>query len=128
MSATSGSGEGHQEIELPEKLVEIIEHQAIETVRPCCAQSNVGEVPAHLRGPVQYGKRFKAFCTYPLVYQLLPYERTGELLATMTGYQPAGGTLKAVLEQAYDALEPVEAHIRKQLLAATVAHGDETGI
>ncbi|MEZ4682638.1 MAG: transposase [Caldilineaceae bacterium] len=46
----------------------------------------------------------------------------------MTGYQPAGGTLKAVLEQAYDALEPVEAHIRKQLLAATVAHGDETGI
>ena len=118
----------HQEIELPEKLVEIIEHQAIETICPCCAQSNVGEVPTYLRGPVQYGKRFKAFCTYLLVYQLLPYERTGELLATMTGYQPAGGTLKSVLEQAYDTLEPVEAHIRQQLLSAAVAHGDETGI
>ena len=27
-----------------------------------------------------------------MVYQLVPYERTGELLNTLFGYQPGGGT------------------------------------
>jgi transposase len=57
---------------------------------------------------VQYGRRFKAFCLYLLNYQLLPYERTGELLATLFGYQPGGGTLQSILDQAYGTLEPIE--------------------
>jgi transposase len=97
-----------QEIELPEKLVQIIEHQCLEKQYPGCGCRNRGQWPGHISGNVQYGLRFKAFCIYLLNYQLLPYERTGELLKTLLGYQPGGGTLQRMLDQAYAALEPIQ--------------------
>lgn len=117
-----------QEIELPEKPVEVIEHQAIEKSCPCCYHLSLGELPSRLRGNVQYGIRFRALCAYLMVYQLLPYERTGELIQTVCGYQPAGGTLKSILDHSYEALEPIEELIRTELKQSAVAHADETGI
>lgn len=117
-----------QEIELPQKPVEVIEHQRLEKLCPCCGHRNQGQYPAHITGNVQYGRRFKAFCLYLLNYQLLPYERTGELLKTLTGYQPGGGTLQRILEQAYEALEPIEKAIQEAIRGSPVGHGDETGI
>lgn len=117
-----------QEIELPEQPVQIIEHQQVERVCPCCGHRNRGALPGHLRGNVQYGRRFKAFCAYVMVYQLLPYERTAELLATLFGYQPGGGTLKRLLEEAYAALEPIEQAIRVAIRGSPVGHGDETSL
>jgi transposase len=93
-----------QEIEIPEKPIQIIEHQRLEKQCPCWGQRNQGEWPAHLTGKVQYGRRVKAFCLYLLNYQLLPYERTDELLETRFGYQHGGGTLQSILDQAYAAL------------------------
>ncbi len=117
-----------QEIELPEKPVAVIEHQRLEKRCPCCGQRNAGRYPAHLTGNVQYGRRFKAVCLYLLNYQLLPYERTGELLHTLLGYQPGGGTLQSILEYAYEALEPLEKTLRAAIRGSPVGHGDETGI
>jgi transposase len=117
-----------QEIEIPEKPVQIIEHQCLEKQCPGCGCRNRGHWPEHLSGNVQYGRRFKAFCTYLLNYQLLPYERTGELLSTLFGYQPGGGTLQSILDQAYEALEPIEKTIKAAVRAAPVGHGDETSI
>jgi transposase len=117
-----------QEIEIPKKPVEIIEHQRLEKQCPCCGTHNRGQWPVHISGNVQYGRRFKAFCTYLLNYQLLPYERTGELLRTLFGYQPGGGTLKSILDQAYAALEPIEQAIKDAIRASPVGHGDETGM
>jgi transposase len=77
---------------------------------------------------VQYGRRFKAFCLYLLNYQLLPYERTAELLETLFGYQPGGGTLQSVLDQAYGTLEPIERAIKGAIRASPVGHADETSI
>jgi transposase len=118
-----------QEIEIPEKPVQIIEHQCLQKQCPDCGCRNRGQWPEHLNGgKVQYGRRFKAFCTYLLNYQLLPYERTGELLSTLFGYQPGGGTLQSILEQAYVALEPVQEVIKQAVRASPVGHGDETSI
>jgi transposase len=117
-----------QEIEIPEKPIQIIEHQRLEKQCPGCDQRTEGQWPAHLTGNVQYGRRFKAFCLYLLNYQLLPYERTAELLETLFGYQPGGGTLQSILEQAYDRLEPIEQAIKGAIRAAPVSHGDETSI
>ena len=72
-----------QEIEIPEKPVEIIEHQRLEKQCPCCGTRNQGNWPSHITGRVQYGRRFKAFCLYLLNYQLLPYQRVGELLSAL---------------------------------------------
>lgn len=117
-----------QEIELPEKLVEIIEHQAVRKCCPQCNHQNTGEYPSHLRGNVQYGRRFKGLCAYLMDYQLIPYERTSELMETVCGYKPAGGTLQSILEHAYTALEPVEEFTKAQLIQYAVAFADETGI
>jgi transposase len=117
-----------QEIEIPEKPVQVIEHQRLEKRCPCCGQRNQGQWPAHLSGNVQYGRRFKALCTYLMVYQLLPYQRTAELLEILFGYQPGGGTLKSLLDQAYAALERVEGAIKAVIRGSPVGHGDETSI
>jgi transposase len=117
-----------QEIEIPEKPVEIIEHQRLEKQCPCCGTRNQGIWPAHITGKVQYGRRFKAFCLYLLNYQLLPYQRAGELLSALFGYQPGGGTLQSILDLAYVTLEPVEAAIKTAIRGSPVGHGDETGI
>jgi transposase len=117
-----------QEIEIPEKPVEIIEHQRLEKQCPCCGRRNRGQWPVHISGNVQYGRRFKAFCLYLLNYQLLPYQRAGELLHALFGYQPGGGTLQSILDQAYNVLEPIEEAIKAAIRGSPVGHGDETGI
>jgi len=117
-----------QEIEISEKPVEIIEHQRLEKECPCCGTRNRGHWPAYVTGNVQYGRRFKAFCLYLLNYQLLPYQRTGELLSALFGYQPGGGTLQSILDHAYVTLEPIEAAIKAASRGSPVGHGDETGI
>jgi transposase len=117
-----------QEIEIPEQPVEIIEHQRLEKQCPCCGTRNRGSWPAHITGNVQYGRRFKAFCLYLLNYQLLPYQRAGELLSALFGYQPGGGTLQSILDHAYVTLEPIEAVIKAAIRGSPVGHGDETGI
>lgn len=117
-----------QEIEIPEKPIQVIEHQRVQKRCPCCGQRNQGQWPTHLTGNVQYGRRFKAFCLYLLNYQLLPYERTAELLETLFGYQPGGGTLQSILEYAYTTLEPIEQTIKGAIRASPVDHADETSI
>lgn len=117
-----------QEIEIPEKPGQVIEHQRLEKSCPGCGHLNQGQWPAHLSGNVQYGRRFKAFCIYLMVYQLLPYQRTAELLETLFGYQPGGGSLKRMLDQAYAALEQIEGAIKAAIRGSPVGHGDETSI
>ena len=117
-----------QEIEIPARPVEVIEHRRLQKVCPGCGQTNAGQWPLHLKGNVQYGHRFKALCVYLMSYQLLPYERTSELLATLFGYQLGGGTLQRFLSQAYQSLEPIEQRLKTVIRGSPVAHADETGI
>lgn len=117
-----------QEIEIPEKPIEVIEHQCLQKECPHCGANNKGQWPEHIRGNVQYGRRFKALWVYLLNYQLLPYERTGDLLNVLFGYQPGGGTLTQAQQQAYEVLAPVEAEIKAAIRGSPNSHSDETGM
>jgi len=117
-----------QEVEIPERPIEVIEHQRVQKQCPECGKCTAGQWPEHVRGNIQYGRRFKAFCVYLLNYQLLPYERTGQLLKVLFGYQPGGGTLSDAQEQAYEGLEAIEADIKGAIRASPVSHSDETGM
>lgn len=117
-----------QEIEIPQKPIEVIEHQRVEKACPNCGQANQGQWPEHLTGNVQYGRRFKAFSLYLLIYQLLPYERTSELLESLFGYQPGGGTLKRIIAEAHQALDPLEPQIAAAIRGSPVGHADETSL
>lgn len=117
-----------QEIEIPQKPIEVIEHQRLQKECPHCGANANGQWPEHIRGNIQYGRRFKAFCVYLLSYQLLPYERAGDLLKVLFGYQPGGGTLTQAQQQAFEGLEPVEAEIKEAIRGSPHSHSDETGM
>ena len=63
-----------------------------------------------------------------MIYQLLPYERTSELLESLFGYQPGGGTLKRIITEAHQALDRLEPQIETVIRGSPVGHADETSI
>jgi len=71
---------------------------------------------------VQYGSGISAFAVYMTQYQLLPYQRTAEVLNELAGLGISPATLQRAIRVAATRLEaPVNA-IRR-----AVAHADETG-
>lgn len=115
-------------IDLPPLKLETTEHQA-QTIRcPQCAYRNHAPFPSEARDSVQYGPHLKALSVYLMSYQLLPYERTAQLLTDLFGAAPSEGALYQAQQGAAQELEPVEDAIRDSLRKAEVAHFDETGV
>ena len=117
-----------QVLELPDPSLVTIEHDIVCKVCPACRTKNVGDFPAEVSQPVQYGPRFKAMGVYLQVYQLLPFERTRQLMANLFGGSLSEGTLYNWLSTCHDRLADVDAATRKAVTAARVAHFDETGL
>jgi len=84
--------------------------------------------PSEAPDAVQYGPHLKALCVYLMSYQLLPYERTAELLSDLFGVAPSEGTLHQAQQRAATELEGVEEAIRESLRQGQVAHFDDTGV
>lgn len=120
--------ERRQVIEIPKPRPEVTEHQTVQKTCPVCQAVTVGEFPADVTQPVQYGRRTKAVAVYLQTYQLLSYERTVEALRDLFGVALSEGTLATTQKTASTHLEPVEQAIRAALRQAAVVHVDETGI
>lgn len=133
-----GHCQSRQVHELPPLRLRVIEHRVLTKVCPHCQQLNHGQFPEHVRDPVQYGPRLKALAVYLLHYQLLPFERTRELLSDLLTSAPAPalapalapsvGTLAAAVAQCHERLAPVEAALKKAITHSGVVHFDETGV
>lgn len=120
--------ERRQRIELPPLKCQVIEHQAERKVCAQCQTVNRGVFPESVSQPVQYGAQFKAVLVYLQAYQLLPYDRTRELMSDLFQVEPAVGTLETTLNACHQVLAPVERQIREAIVQAAVVHYDETGI
>jgi len=83
--------------------------------------------PVSAKAAVQYGPRVGAMAVYVLTQQLLPWGRTGEVLADLLGVQMSEGTLACLLKRTAEQLAPVEEQIKSALVAAKVTQNDETG-
>ncbi len=121
-------GERRQVHDLPPLSLQVIEHRALHKVCPVCRKRTVARFPAGVTQSVQYGPRVKALCVYLQQYQLLPFERTQELLADLLGCPVSEGTLFNSLAACHERLAPVEASIKRTLQEAQVGHFDETGV
>ncbi|MCB9352216.1 MAG: transposase [Lewinellaceae bacterium] len=67
--------------------------------------------------------------SYCMAYQLIPYERTAELLSDLLRYQPVSqGTLDNMLSQASAGLECFVEQVVKCLQQEEVAGFDETTV
>ena len=120
--------ERRQVYDLPEPKLEITEHQG-ETKVCSCGCVNRAAFPPEVPAPVQYGPRLKGTAVYLSQYQLLPFERTAEILRDLHGCESfSQGTLANFHADCAARLEPVEAAILQQVAASPIAHFDETGV
>ena len=120
--------ERRQVYDLPEPKLEITEHQG-ETKTCSCGCVNRAAFPPEAPAPVQYGPRLKGTAVYLSQYQLLPFERTAEILRDLHGCESfSQGTLANFHADCAARLEPVEAAILQQVAASPIAHFDETGV
>ena len=116
-----------QVFDLPDLRLQVIEHQA-ELKRCSCGAVSQGEFPADVRAEVQYGPRVRGLATYLQHYQLLPYQRSAELLRDVFEVSLSEGTLYNIGAQAYDKLEDFESRLKQYLIGQDLLHSDETGL
>ena len=117
-----------QVIDLPPLKLEVTEHQVELKVCPDCGCQNEAPFPAEAKTSVQYGSRIKSLLVYLNQYQLLPYERTVQLVEDLFSRTISQGSLYAWNAACFQNLESTEQRISQAILASEVVHFDETGI
>jgi transposase len=122
------TGERRQVVDLPPLRAEVVEHRTTALACPACGGTTRGAFPPGVAQPVQYGPRIQALAVYLREYQLLPSERTGELLGDVFGAAPAEATVEAAVGRCAAGLAPTEAAIKAAIGQSGVAHFDETGL
>jgi len=119
--------ESRQVFELPAIRLEITEYRAERIICPGCRVVNTAPFPDGVKARAQYGPNLKATAIYLGSYQLIPYERLGELFRDLFQCPLSQGTLANFVKtggrQAAIAVEDIREQIRK----SDTIHGDETG-
>lgn len=117
-----------QVFDIPPIEMEVTEHRAHWKQCSCCAHRTQGAFPEEATNNAVYGSNIRAFASYLMVYQILPYGRAAELLSDFIGSGPGVGTLDNMLSQADAKLVDFTQRVRKVLQDASVAGFDETSI
>ncbi len=121
--------QSHQVLDLPANLkLETIEHRAGRKQCPQCHQLNQVPFPGEATHYLQYGPQLRAFAVYLSQVQLLPYERTCEVLYELFSLTLSQGSLTNMLKVVVALFEQPQQVIRAGLVQAAVAHQDETGL
>lgn len=117
-----------QTFDIPPVRLHSTEHRA--EIKPCpkCGHINKAEFPDDVIQPVQYGPRLRAFAVYLNDYQLIPYDRSCELLSDVYGCKISPATLIRAENECFEGLEEFENVIKDALLQSPVIHSDETGV
>ena len=117
-----------QVFDIPPVKMCVEEHQAETKICPTCTKSNQASFPTDVTQPVQYGKRLLAQVSYLNTYQLLPWQRTCDLIEDFYQHRPAEGIIGAANRRVATHIEPALEMIDQQLQNAPVAHFDESGL
>jgi len=117
-----------QVVDIPPLKLEVTEHRAETKECPGCGCCNVADFPQDVKTSAQYGSRIKALLVYLNQYQLLPYDRTCELVSDLFSQTISQGTLFNWNTESFQNLESTAEQIRQALHASEVVHFDETGL
>lgn len=119
--------EKRQVFDVPPVRMEVTEHQATIKCCPGCGQRVKGQFPSAVNQAMQYGARLQAQMVYLNNYQLLPLQRTCEVLEAVYGQRPSQAAVLAAAERVGAAVSQSVARIQQQLKKSAVIHCDETG-
>jgi transposase len=119
--------EKRQVFDAPVVRLEVTEHQAVIKCCPGCGEQVKADFPESVSQAVQYGARLQGQMVYLSSYQLLPLERTCELLGEIYGQLPSQAAIIMANQRVAAAVGESVEHIRGQLQTSRVIHCDETG-
>ena len=120
--------ERRQVVDIPAVKARVVEHQAETKSCPRCGVETTGQFPEGVEAPTQYGPGVATVAVYLNQEQLLPLERTGEVLAEVFGCPMSEGTVESAVGECHEQLAEPEAAIKQGVEGAKVAHFDETGV
>jgi len=119
--------EKRQVFDLPESLI-VTEHRAAIHDCPVCRRRTRAAFPEGVVSPAQYGERVRAAAVYLNAQQLVPEERTAQVLQDLFGAAAAcGASVATWVRRKAEALAPVHRGIGACVAAAPVRCLDETG-
>ncbi len=130
LSAASKVGEEKRQVfDLPEKPLIVTEHRAAVHRCPACRRRTRARFPPGVVSPAQYGERIRAAGVYLNAHQLVPEERTAQVLQDLFGAAAAcGASVAGWVRRKAEALAPVHLGIGAFVAAAPVRGLDETGL
>lgn len=117
-----------QVYDIPPIVLNVTEHRAEVKICPHCGLKNQAQFPLEANSLVQYGPRLKGMMVYLMDGQLLPSERTCEVLSDIVGANVSEGTLYNTRTQCYSDLELINNNIHSSVIASNVVNFDETGL
>ena len=120
--------EKRQVFELPQKPLEVTEHQAEIKRCPISGCLVTATFPEQVGAPAQYGPRFRALMIYLNNRQFIPYSRLTELCADLYGQPLSEATIVAANERIFANLEPFAQRLKELLAQAPLNHCDESGL
>jgi transposase len=120
--------ERRQIVDIPPVKARVIEHQVETKCCPGCGVETSGQFPDSVAAPVQYGPGVATVAVYLNQEQLLPLERSCEVLSDLFGCPISEGTLEKAVAECHEQLAETEAAIKREIEGASVAHFDETGV
>ena len=116
-----------QVFDLPEIHHVVTEHRALES-QCSCGKLHRGTFPDGVEAPMQYGPNVQALAIYLTHHQMLPMQRTSDLINDAFGLPFSPASVQRAVVDAVDRLTPTVDAIADALRAAPVAHADDTGL
>jgi transposase len=117
-----------QVFELPQKPLEVTEHQAEIKRCPVSGRLVTAAFPEGINAPAQYGPRFKAQMVYFNAQHFIPYQRLSQVCEDLYGQPLSEGTIAAANQQTYGHLAAFEQRLVTLLPQAPIVGCDESGL
>ncbi|WP_394698623.1 transposase [uncultured Methanospirillum sp.] len=112
----------------PPPSFEIIEHQSITKVCIHCGEKTSGIFPQGFTQPVQYGSRIKAYLSYFVHYQFIPYERATKACYDLFGISLSPGPIINITRTLSKKLILFQESVKNAFKCEPVIHNDKTGV
>lgn len=120
--------ERRQVYDLPPLKVEVTQHQVSRKTCPWCGRENVGKFPSCVAKGASYGEAIKGFLLYLHKGQLIPSQRSCQIVEDLFSHHVSQGSLQTITTEGSKELEEVCELIKEGIIKAEVANFDETGI